>query len=109
MPEQVEINNVSGTLGSVNRTGGLDLRFEGKNSPDAVVVLVTQAGDEEGLLCKYADDGSVNLSGSDLGAMQPGWTSVSVYRPEFKWTEGPDGMPIRLQSMSGAILEADLQ
>ncbi len=109
VPEQVEINNVSGTLGSVNRTGGLDLRFEGKNSPDAVVVLVTQAGDEEGLLCKYADDGSVNLSGSDLGAMQPGWTSVSVYRPEFKWTEGPDGMPIRLQSMSGAILEADLQ
>lgn len=109
IPEQVEISNVTGTLGSVNRTGGLDLRFEGKNNPDAVVVLVTQAGDENGLLCKYADDGTVNLSGADLGALQPGWTSVSVYRPEFQWTEGPDGMPIRLQSMSGTILEADLQ
>lgn len=109
IPEPVAINNVSGTLGTVNRTGGLDLTFTGKNNPEAVVVMVTQAGDEDGLLCKYADDGTVNLSGSDLGNLEPGWTSVSVYRPDFLWTEGPDGMPIRLQSMSGTILEADLQ
>ncbi|MED5370022.1 MAG: carboxypeptidase-like regulatory domain-containing protein [Myxococcota bacterium] len=108
IPSPVAVNNVSGALGTVNRTGGLDIEFTGKNNPDAVVVLVTQGGEDNGLLCKYADDGSLEVSPTDLGQLTPGWTSVSVYRPDFAWTAGPDGMPIRLQSMSGVILEADL-
>jgi hypothetical protein len=109
IPEDVVLTNIAGPQGAISRSGGMDVRFEGQNNPDSMVVLVTSDPDEDGLLCKYADDGSIDLTAGDLGNLSPGWTSVSVYRPDFEWTTGPDGLPIRLQAFSGAVIEAELR
>ncbi|MCP4806601.1 MAG: hypothetical protein GY913_29425 [Proteobacteria bacterium] len=114
IPEEVVLTNMSGPQGTIARSGGLTVQFDGQGNDDDMMVFVTPQqpeGDaiEQGLLCREADDGSLDISGSDLGNITPGWASVSVYRPEFAWTTGPDGLPIRVQAVSGAVIEADLK
>ncbi len=114
IPEEVTLTNIEGPQGNVARSGGLNIRFDGKNNEDDMMVFITPEqpeGDaiEQGLLCRESDDGSIDISGGDLGNVAPGWASVSIYRPEFTWTVGPDGLPIRVQAVSGAVVEANLR
>lgn len=108
MPQDVDLDQ-SGPQGAVARSGGWHVGFTGLGNQDDMLVMVTGDPDKEGLLCKYADDGSIDISPGDLGTLDPGWTSISIYRPEIGWTTGPDGLPIRLQGLSGAIYEAELK
>ncbi len=109
IPEAVSLTNIEGPQEKVNRAGGMDIRFSAQDNLDDIMVFVATNPAEEGLLCRMEDDGSIDLSGGDLGLVEPGWATVSVYRPEFSWTTGPDGLPIRLQAISGAIIETELQ
>lgn len=114
IPEEVTLTNMNGPQGNVARSGGLSIRFDGLNNEDDMMVFVTPAQPEgeameQGLLCREADDGNIDISGGDLGQVTPGWASVSIYRPEFTWTVGPDGLPIRVQAVSGAVVEANLR
>ena len=108
MPQDVDLDQ-SGPQGAVARSGGWHVGFTGLGNQDDMLVMVTGDPDKDGLLCKYADDGSIDLSPGDLGTLEPGWTSISIYRPAIGWTTGPDGLPIRLQGLSGAIYEAELK
>jgi len=114
IPQAVTLTNMEGPQGNVARAGGMNIRFDGQSNDDDMMVFVTPhqpEGDavEEGLLCREADDGVIDISGGDLGKVAPGWASVSIYRPEFTWTVGPDGLPIRVQAVSGAVVEANLR
>ena len=70
---------------------------------------MTNAGNTDGLMCRIADDGTLDIDAKDLQNMPNGFASVSVYRPEIAWAEGPDGLPIRLQALSGQIVEVNLK
>jgi hypothetical protein len=107
LPADVDIS-VSGPQ-VVSRASGWNVNFTGQGNQDNMLVMVTGDPDNEGLLCKYADDGSINIGAADLTSIEPGWASVSIYRPEVGWTTGPDGLPIRIQGLSGAIVEAELK
>ncbi len=109
MPSKVDLKGVEGPVGSVQRSSGVSFDFDGLNNDDHIFVFVTNASDDRGLMCRYRDDGSVNIGGGDLGNLSTGFTTVSVYRPEIGWTLGPDGRPIRLQGLAGEIVEMDLK
>jgi hypothetical protein len=98
-----------GTLGAVARTAGLDIPVGGNASEDDLVVMVTGEPDEPALLCRKSDDGNLELPSTELSEMNAGWASVSVYRGDFGWTMGPDGLPIRYQALSGEIKEVELR
>jgi hypothetical protein len=93
----------------IESSAGLELEFTGRNNRDHLLVFVTSAPDEPGLMCRYADDGDVSLSASDLNQLSNDWASVAVYRPEIGWVTGPDGLPIRIQGVAGEIVQLDLR
>ena len=108
MPADVDIDK-SGPQHNMSRTSGWNVNFTGQGNQDHMLVMVTGDPEKNGLLCKYADDGNINIGASDLTNMEPGWASISIYRPEIGWTTGPDGLPIRVQGLSGSIIEAELK
>ncbi len=108
MPAELDADK-TGPQGAVSRSNGWSLGFSAQGNQDDMLVMVTSDPNANGLLCKYADDGSIDISAGDLGNLTPGWASFSVYRPEIGWTTGPDGLPIRVQGLSGAIFEAELK
>ena len=108
MPAKVDLDGVDAPMGKVQRGGGVTLGFTGHNSQDDILVFVTNATEDTGLMCRFDDDGSVTVPGSALQAMPTGFTTISVYRPEIGWTTGADGLPIRLQGLGGEIIEMEL-
>lgn len=107
LPTDVSLTNISGPQ-TVNRSSGMDIHTDRGNSDWGMLVLVTQDPDSTSLVCRYADDGSFRISPTHLNQLDPSWASVSIYRPQFGWTAGPDGLPIRRQILSGSIVETDL-
>ena len=108
IPEAVELGSVWGAMGTHSRNSGINLTFDAGNS-DFLLAFVTNAGNTDGLMCRIADDGTLDIDAKDLQNMPNGFASVSVYRPEIAWAEGPDGLPIRLQALSGQIVEVNLK
>lgn len=109
MPTPVSLSNVPSSGSYIESSAGLELEFTGRNNRDHLLVFVTSAPDEPGLMCRYADDGDVSLSASDLNQLSNDWASVAVYRPEIGWVTGPDGLPIRIQGVAGEIVQLDLR
>ena len=97
-----------GAMGTLSRSSGLELDVEASDEGEELVVLVTGQPDEPALLCR-SNDNTVEIGADDLSEMNSGWSSVSVYRPSTGWTLGPDGMPIRVQALSGRVAEIELQ
>ncbi|MCP4918369.1 MAG: hypothetical protein GY913_15800 [Proteobacteria bacterium] len=108
VPDSIELDDVWGPLGKTSRTDGLRVDFPAGDA-DYLLAFVTSASDDTGLMCRASDDGRMELSGSDLSQLAPGHTTVSVYRPQVAWALGPDGLPIRLQAVSGEIVEVELK
>lgn len=108
IPEAIELGSVWGAMGNHSRSAGINLTFEAGNS-DYLLAFVTNTENTDGLMCRIADDGTLDINAKDLQTMPSGFASVSVYRPEIAWAEGPDGLPIRLQALSGQIVEIDLK
>lgn len=107
MPTDVTLSNISGPQ-TVSRSSGMDVRTDNGGSDWGMLVLVTQNADSTSLVCRYNDDGSFRIGAEHLNQLDPSWASVSIYRPQFGWVAGPDGMPIRRQILSGSIVETDL-
>ena len=108
VPAAVEMTNVWGSMGGHSKSSGLHLNYKAGNS-DYLLVFVTNANNTDGLMCRVADDGSLDIASGDLNGMPSGFASVSIYRPQIDWATGPDGLPIRLQALSGQIVEVELK
>ncbi|MCB9759508.1 MAG: hypothetical protein H6739_06680 [Alphaproteobacteria bacterium] len=109
IPEEVRVTNMSGPQRAMSRSNGFSVNYNAGDNDWGMLVFVTSGPEDPSLVCRYRDDGSIRISGADMGRMNPGFASVSVYRPDFDWTAGPDGLPIRKQIVSGAIIEAELR
>ncbi|MCB9743429.1 MAG: carboxypeptidase regulatory-like domain-containing protein [Alphaproteobacteria bacterium] len=109
IPDEVNLSGVNGALGDHSRSAGMDINYNGAGNEYGMLVWVTKGPSDTCLVCRYGDDGNIRISGNDLGAMDPGYATISVFRPDFEWTPGPDGLPIRKQVLSGAIVETNLR
>jgi hypothetical protein len=104
IPADVEL---TGTLGPLEVTRGQSLNFtlRAGNHPDGVMVFGIADRDSEALLCRFTDDGSMTVPGADLSVLDAADNAgIGVYRTEVGWVAGPDGLPIRIQSFSGAVI-----
>ncbi len=108
IPKAIDIDNVSGALGSRSRSSSLHLGFDSGNN-DYLLAFVTTDSNTDGLMCRIKDDGSLDIPAADLQTLPAGFASISIYRPQIDWAEGPDGLPIRLQALSGEIVEVELK
>jgi hypothetical protein len=109
IPAALELEGVSGPLGAHPRSTDLKLSFDGQGNSDHLFVFVVTAGDTDGLMCRYADDGELVIASEDLSTLSADYASVSVYRPNIDWTTGADGLPIRVQGLSGQVVEVELR
>ena len=108
VPAPLRLSNVPSD-GVFTLSGGpLELR-SAAGGADQLFVFVTTAPDAPGLMCRYADDGNVSISSSDLNQLNADYGSVGIYRPEIGWVAGPDGLPIRVQGLGGEIVGADFR
>jgi hypothetical protein len=108
IPQGIELNSIWGAMGTHSRANGMTMTFEAGSS-DYLLAFVTNDSNTDGLMCRIADDGSLNIPAADLTNLPSGHASVSIYRPQIDWAEGPDGLPIRLQALSGQIVGVELK
>lgn len=89
--------------------GNVDLKYTGaNNAKNGALVLGTNTQGDEALMCRFDDDGRINLPNSAVSQLTRGWAGLGVYHLEDSYTIGPDGMPIQLQLFSGATTSIKL-
>jgi len=117
LPAEFTANGMSGPQ-TINTASSLTLNFTAANNGDGILVIggsveVNDNGladkNDTFLMCRFDDDGSIKIPGSELDQIDRGATALSIFRPEISWTPGPDGMPIRVQAFSGTSVQVDLQ
>ncbi len=103
---------LSTNAGPLNITNGEQVTFSmrGESHPDGVMVFGIADRETEALLCRFTDDGSVTISGSHMSKLDATDNAgLGIYRTEVGWVAGPDGLPIRIQSFSGAVVPVQIQ
>jgi hypothetical protein len=101
VPSQVSLRDLSFVESS--GAGGVTLKYSGANNDShGIVAFSSVAGSDTNMLCRFRDNGVVNLPASALSQMDKGWGGVGIYHMDDAHTLGPDGLPIRLQLFSGA-------
>ncbi len=117
IPEEFTSDGVDGPQ-VMGAGSSLTLNFDAANNGDGILVIGGgvsinddgQADETDSfMICRFYDDGSITIPGSDMRALNNGATAVSIFRPEIGWTAGPDGLPIRVQAFSGTAVELDIQ
>jgi len=89
--------------------GNVALKYTGANNAEnGALVLGTNTQGDEALMCRFDDDGRINLPDSAVSQLTRGWAGLGVYHLEDSYTLGPDGMPIQLQLFSGATTSIEL-
>ncbi len=109
IPADVELTNNAGPL-QVRSGEQVSFSMRAGSHPDGVMVFGIADRDSDALLCRFNDDGSVTVPGSDMNAMgATDHAGLGIYRTEVGWVAGPDGLPIRIQSFSGAVVPVEFQ
>jgi len=117
LPAEFTSNGISGPQ-SIASSSSLTLNFTPANNGDGILVLggsveVNEDGladnNSDLLLCRFDDDGSIQIPSNELNEIDRGATAISIFRPEISWTPGPDGLPIRVQAFSGTSVQIELQ
>ena len=81
----------------------MSMSYSGTGSDDLLVMGVSMAdGDSESMICRMANDGSINIPGNAMNGMDRGFAGLGIYNADTGWAMGPDGLPVRLQIFSGS-------
>ena len=92
--------------------GSLDIEYDGAvNDTNGVIVFVASenAYEDETCMCRFKDDGDVSVSSSYMNQLDKGMGAITVAHLENHWTEGPDGLPIRVQLFSGTMMSVNFE
>lgn len=109
IPADVELNSNAGPL-SVRSGETVSFSMRSGSHPDGVMVFGIASRDSDALLCRFTDDGSITVPGAEMSVMGASDNAgLGIYRTEVGWVAGPDGLPIRIQSFSGAVLPVEIQ
>ncbi len=105
IPTDVELTGSNAGPVEVSAGQGLSFTMRSGSHPDGVMVFGIASKDDPALLCRFTDDGSVSIPGGSMSAMgATDYAGLGIYRTEVGWVAGPDGLPIRIQSFSGAVV-----
>ena len=109
IPADVELSSNAGPLEiRAGETVSFSMRSGGH--PDGVMVFGIADRESDALMCRFTDDGSVTVSGAYMNLMgSADHAGLGIYRTEVGWVAGPDGLPIRIQSFSGAVVPVAMQ
>jgi hypothetical protein len=110
LPSEMSLTSSTASL-SIQRGQNLSLSYQGadNNADDILVFALTDEADTA-LVCRVKDDGTINISGqytAHLSADDGG--SISFYKADVGWKAGPDGLPIRMQGLTGMTMSLDIQ
>jgi len=92
--------------------GDLDIQYDGSNNDDnGVLVFVASenAYEDETCMCRFKDDGSISVASNYMNQLDKGMGAITVAHIQNHWTEGPDGLPIRVQLFSGTMMSVNLE
>ncbi len=109
IPADVELSTNDGPL-EIRNGEQVSFTMQAKSHPDGVMVFGIADRDSEALLCRFTDDGTITIAGSDMSKLGASdYAGLGIYRTEVGWVPGPDGLPIRIQSFSGAVVPVQIQ
>ncbi len=92
--------------------GAMDIEYDGAtNDANGVIVFVASenAYEDETCMCRFKDDGNISVPSNYMNQLDKGLGAVTVAHLENHWTEGPDGLPIRVQLFSGTMMSVELE
>ncbi len=92
--------------------GSLDVEYDGANNDaNGVVVFVASenAYEDETCMCRFNDDGKISVPSNYMNQLDRGMGAITIAHLENHWTEGPDGLPIRVQLFSGTMMSVDFE
>jgi len=96
-----------------SRNSGLTVAYDAENTADGLLVMLNgvsyNGAKSEGVVCRFSDDGKFTVPGSVFETFDgAAYGGMGVYRAELGHVNGPDGYPIRLQALSGSVLELEI-
>lgn len=110
LPSEMDLNGASTASISILRGQSLHLSYSGAdgNADDVLTFALTDDGGSA-MVCRHADDGSIDISGeytSHFSTDDNG--AISFYKADVGWEAGPDGLPIRMQGLTGMTMSLDV-
>ncbi len=111
LPSEMDLGGASTASISIQRGQNLHLSYQGAtgNADDILTFALTAEGDSA-LVCRHADDGSIDISGAYTGHLSTDdGGAISFYKADVGWEAGPDGLPIRMQGLTGMTMSLDVQ
>ncbi len=110
LPSEMSLGTSAASI-QIRRGQTLTLNYNGAdNNEDDVLVFALTDDKDTAMVCRAADDGTITISGaytSQFAADEDG--TISFYKADVGWEAGPDGLPIRMQGLTGATLSLDIQ
>ncbi len=97
VPNQVYLSADSLTVGAGN------LWVDYSNGTDGEVFFAAVTNEQQ-ILCKFEDAGSLSVPAHALSQLEPGWGGASVFNLSMTLQAGPDGLPIYAQLFSGEMV-----
>ncbi len=109
LPSEIDLGASSGSI-SVRSGQSFTLTYDGAdNNPDGILGFALTGKQDTAMVCRFRDDGSLNVSGQHTSQMSPSDEgAISFYKADIGWKAGPDGLPIRMQGLSGVTMSLDL-
>ncbi len=111
LPSEMTLNGASTASIAIQRGQNLHLSYTGAdaNADDVLTFAMTDDGGSA-LVCRHADDGSIDISGEYTGHLSTGdGGAISFYKADVGWEAGPDGLPIRMQGLTGMSMSLDVR
>ena len=109
LPSEIDLGASAGSI-SVRSGQSFTLSYDGADrNPDGILAFALTGKSDTAMVCRFTDDGSLTVSGqhtSQMSASDEG--AISFYKADIGWKAGPDGLPIRMQGLSGVTMSLDL-
>jgi|GEM_PF-7047727 len=110
MPEMVDIidPDPEGEI-AFDRDQDFSIEFVGQDDEMGIFVTMStqlDAGENAVLFCRFNDDGSMTIPSSYLTDLEPGPTSVQVFRADEEFFEMPYGYAGRANTLTSTVITA---
>ena len=112
IPAEVELAR-PGTMDAYG-SSGMTVEYAAENTADGILVMLNAVDHDgtkkDGVVCRFSDDGKFSVPGEVFSETFEGarYGGMGVYRAELGHVNGPDGYPIRVQSLSGSVVELEI-
>ncbi len=110
LPSEMELG-VSEASIAIRRGQTLTLSYGGAdNNEDGILAFALTDREDTALVCRSADDGTVSIPGEYTAQLKTDdGGAISFYKADVGWEAGPDGLPIRMQGLTGVTMSLDIQ